>query len=237
VTEALAWVRNRRSLLALGVLLGWILLDSARVEMVLRFMFPAETVVLYGRQSLAELFVEHVAITAGASAAALVIGGVLGLLLTFVNERFGQLIDNLTSLGQALPSVAVIALMVPLIGYGWETVVFALAIYGVLPVMVAVASGIRSVSPSAVDAALGMGMGRAHRLLYVQVPLAAPIIIGGIKNMVIINVSAATLGAIVGAGGFGVSIFAGIAQFNYALVVAGAFPTILLALIVDRALG
>ncbi|MCL5888102.1 MAG: ABC transporter permease [Actinobacteria bacterium] len=235
--EAPAIVRNWRSVLVLGALLAWMLLDEAGVARALSAVFPAESPVLHARHSLAEMFAQHVAITAMASGLAIVIGGTLGLLLlTGAGRELRELVENLTSLGQVLPTVAVIALMVPLIGYGTETVVVALAVYSVLPVMVAVVAGVGSVSPSVVDAATGMGMDARQRFFRIQAPLAAPVIVGGIKNMMIINVSAAAMGAIVGAGGFGLSIFAGIAQFNYALVIAGALPTVLMALIIDRSL-
>jgi osmoprotectant transport system permease protein len=208
------------------------------VETVLRALFPGESLVVYQRQTLGELLGEHLVITAVASVSALIIGSALGLLLiTPWGRRFEDVVVNLADFGQTLPSIAVVALMVPVIGYGWEPVVIALVIYSILPVMLTVVAGVRSVPPDLVDAARGIGMDRLRRFLRVQLPLAMPIILGGVKNMLIINVSAATLGAIVGAGGLGVPILAGIGQFNNALVLEGAVPAVLLALIIDAVLG
>jgi osmoprotectant transport system permease protein len=102
--------------------------------------------------------------------------------------------------------------------------------------MINVIAGIANVPEATVDAARGTGMSGRQRFEQVQLPLAAPVIIGGIKNMLVIAVGAATLGAIVGAGGLGVPIVAGAGQFNPALVLEGALPSALLALIIDRAL-
>lgn len=230
-------IRDRLAVVAMLGLLAWMVVDTSGLESVLRWAFPGESVVLYARQSLGALMLDHIAITAAASGIALLIGGSLGLLLlTPAGERFSDVVVNLANFGQTLPSVAVIALVVPLLGYGWEPVIVALVIYSVLPVMLNVVVGVRSVSPAAVDAARGLGMSRRQRFWSVQIPLAAPVILGGIKNMLIINVSAATLGAIVGAGGLGVPILAGIGTFNNALIIEGAVPSALLALIIDRSL-
>jgi osmoprotectant transport system permease protein len=143
---------------------------------------------------------------------------------------------NLASFGQTFPSIAVMAMLVPLLGYGYEPVVVALVIYSVLPVMLNVVAGIENVPAATVDAARGTGMNRVQRFTQVELPLAMPVIMGGIKNMLVIAVGAATLGAIVGAGGLGVPIMAGANEFKPALVLEGAIPSALLALIIDRTL-
>lgn len=229
--------RNWKSVVVLTAALVWMLLDQAGLGRVLAAMFPGESVVIYQRQTLARMFVDHIGITALASIVALVVGSVLGLgLLTPAGRRFKDVVVNVANFGQTFPSVAVIALVVPAIGYGWEPVVLALVIYSVLPVMLNIVAGVTSVPPDVVDAARGMGLSRRQRFAQVELPLAMPVIAGGIKNMLIINVSAATLGAIVGAGGLGVPIIAGIGSFNNALVLEGALPAALLALIIDRSL-
>jgi osmoprotectant transport system permease protein len=99
-----------------------------------------------------------------------------------------------------------------------------------------VVAGIEAVPQSVVEAGRGMGMTRVDRLLQLELPLALPVIMTGVRTMLVILVSAATLGAVVGAGGLGVPIMSGIGSFDNAVVVYGAVPAILLALILDRAL-
>lgn len=172
-----------------------------------------------------------------AGAAATVIGLAAGLLiLSPVGRPFRDLVIRLANLGQAVPSVAIMAIAVPAVGYGSEPVLLALVIYSILPVMVNVVAGISAVPEAVVEAGRGMGMTRAERLLQLELPLAMPVIMTGVRTMLVILVSAATLGAVVGAGGLGVPIMSGIASFNNAIVIHGAVPAILLALIVDRAL-
>jgi osmoprotectant transport system permease protein len=237
VTEGIGIRRNWKTLLVLVALLAWMTFDTSGVERGLRWLFPGENPVIYQRQTPAALMSDHLTITATASVLALVIGGSLGLLLlTPVGRRFRDVVVNLASFGQTLPTVAIIAMVVPSIGYGWRPVVLALVIYSILPIMLNVVAGVGAVPPAVVDAATGMGMSRRQRFWRVQMPMAAPVILGGVKNMLIINISAATVGAIVGAGGLGIPILAGIGQFNNALIIQGALPAALLALIVDQAL-
>jgi osmoprotectant transport system permease protein len=139
-------------------------------------------------------------------------------------------------MGQAIPSVAIMAIAVPAVGYGSEPVLIALVVYSLLPVMVNVVAGIEAVPEALVEAGRGMGMTRGERLLQLELPLALPVIMTGVRTMLVILVSAATLGAVVGAGGLGVPIMSGIGAFDNAVVTYGAVPAILLALIVDRAL-
>lgn len=234
---ALGIRRNWLSVAIMTAVLGWMVFDQSGLERILRAMFPDERIVVYERQTLGQLMVDHLMLVAVAGSIALAVGLFLGLfLLTPVGDRFRDLILNLANLGQTFPSIAVMALIVPAIGYGWEPVIVALVAYSVLPVMVNVVAGVENVPESAVDAARGLGMNRAQRFTQVQFPLAFPVILGGIKNMLVIAVSAATLGAIVGAGGLGVPIMAGVMQFNSALILEGAVPSALMALIIDRAL-
>ena len=221
----------------MGAVVTWMALNQDGYESLLRWMFPAESVHIYQRTTLARLLGQHLAVAGLASVIALVIGLSLGvLLLTPVGRMFRDVVMDLASLGQVMPSIALIAIVVPVIGYGWEPVVLALVVYGVLPVMLNVVVGVQGVPAEMVDAARGLGMTRRQRLWRVELPLAAPVVLGGVKNMLIINVGAATLAALVGAGGLGVPILAGLATFNNALILEGAIPSALLALMIDRTL-
>ena len=237
MTETLGIRRNWPSVVLMATALAWMVVDSEGLERILRAMFPAERIVLYERQTLGQLLADHMLLVAVAASVAAFIGLALGLLLlTPAGARFRDLILDLANFGQTFPSLAVMALVVPVLGYGWEPVIIALVAYSILPVMLNVVAGIEHVPDHIVDAARGIGMSRTQRLREVQLPLALPVILGGLKNMLIIAVSAATLGAIVGAGGLGVPIMAGVSSFNSALILEGAVPSALIALIIDRSL-
>jgi osmoprotectant transport system permease protein len=237
MTDVIGLRKNWVSVTVMTAALLWMTFNQEGFAQLLGVLFPNESPLIYERETLATLMAQHLALAGISGAIALVIGVALGLLLlTPVGSEFRELVINLANFGQTFPSIAVMAMLVPLLGYGWEPVVVALVIYSVLPVMLNVVAGIESVPPSTVDAAQGIGMSRRQRFADVQLPLAMPIIMGGIKNMLVIAVGAATLGAIVGAGGLGVPIVAGTSQFNPSLVLEGAIPSALLALIIDRSL-
>jgi osmoprotectant transport system permease protein len=128
------------------------------------------------------------------------------------------------------------AILVPLVGYGNEPVIIALVVFSILPVMVNTVAGIESVPEPVIQAGRGMGMTRSERLRQLQIPIAMPVIMTGVKTMLVILISAAALGAVVGAGGLGVPIMSGIGSFNNSVIAYGAVPAILLALLVDQAL-
>ncbi|PKQ15780.1 MAG: ABC transporter [Actinobacteria bacterium HGW-Actinobacteria-7] len=235
--ESLGIRRNWPIVSLMIAALVWMTLDQAGFGRLLGFLLPDETTLLYERETLATLMGQHLVLAGVSGALALVIGVALGLMLiTPAGASFRDLVVSIANFGQTFPSIAVMALLVPIMGYGWKPVVVALVIYSVLPVMLNVVAGIENVPPAMVDAAQGTGMNARQRFLAVQLPLAMPIILGGVKNMLVIAVGAATLGAIVGAGGLGVPIMAGANQFKPALVLEGAIPSAFLALIIDRTL-
>lgn len=230
-------VRRWLGVAALAAATAWMTFDARGFERLLRLLAPGETSWLYPTKPLATLVAEQIWLAAAASALAVVAGAVLGALaLTRFGIAFRDLVLSAGSLAQTVPTVALMALLVPLTGYGAEPVIIALTLYGVLPIALNVISGIESVPPDVRDAATGIGMRRWQRVIRVELPLAWPVIIGGIKNVVVINVSAATLGAVVAAGGLGMPILAGFHDYNDAYILQGALPSIALALLADRLL-
>lgn len=230
-------VRRWLGVAALAAATAWMTFDARGFERLLRLLAPGETSWLYPTKPLATLVAEQIWLAAAASALAVVAGAVLGALaLTRCGIAFRDLVLSAGSLAQTVPTVALMALLVPLTGYGAEPVIIALTLYGVLPIALNVISGIESVPPDVRDAATGIGMRRWQRVIRVELPLAWPVIIGGIKNVVVINVSAATLGAVVAAGGLGMPILAGFHDYNDAYILQGALPSIALALLADRLL-
>ncbi len=229
--------RHWKSVVALSVLLLAWTFCTPWVERLLGLIFTGDDRLIYDRTPLWRLLLEHLQLVAASGVTAVVIGVSIGLLIMSpLGRPFRDLVLRLANLGQSVPSVAIMAIAVPAVGYGSEPVLLALVVYSILPVMVNFVAGIDAVPAASVEAGKGMGMTRRERLVQVQLPIALPIIMIGIRTMLVILVSAATLGAAVGAGGLGVPIMSGLASFDNAVVTYGAVPAILLALLIDRAL-
>jgi len=229
--------RNWRSVsIMVALLLLWTFYTPG-VERLLRLLFPREDPVIYDRSPLWTFLLEHLVLVVVGGAVAIVIGVGAGVFIVSpLGRPFRNIVLRIANFGQSIPSVAIMAIAVPAIGYGSEPVLLALVIYSILPVMVNVVAGITAVPGAVVEAGRGMGMSRREELVQLELPLAMPVIMTGVRTMLVILVSAATLGAVVGAGGLGVPIMSGIGSFNNAIVTYGAVPAILLALIFDRAL-
>lgn len=193
--------------------------------------FFASKEILVERAPLYELAGQHILVVFISSLCSVAVALILGVItLSPAAREFKMLLLDLSSLGQTFPSMAIIALTVPVLGYGFKPTLLALVIYGILPVLRNTITGIENVPGQVVDSAYGMGMGRLQILLRVELPLAMPVIIAGIKTSVIINISAATLGAAVGAGGFGVPIVSGIRSYDTVMILQGSIPVALLAI-------
>src|SRR5690606_14204600 len=131
---------------------------------------------------------------------------------------------------QTIPSIALLGFMIPLLGIGAKPAIVALFLYALLPIIRNTYSGILGVNPAVKEAATAMGMTRRQVLWKVELPLAFPVILAGIRTATVITVGVATLAAYIGAGGLGEFIFGGIALNNSAMILAGAIPAALLAL-------
>lgn len=178
----------------------------------------------------------HIWLTGVAVAIATGIGVSLGMLMTRA-ETFASAVLGIASTIQTVPSIALLGLMIPLFGIGVTPAIVALFLYALLPILRNTYTGIKEVDPSLIEAAVGMGMTGRQLLLLVQLPLAMPIIMAGIRTATVISVGIATLAAPIGAGGLGDQIFQGIATVNNNLIFAGALPAALLALVLDGILG
>lgn len=140
----------------------------------------------------------------------------------------------LPPLGRLFPPVAVLAIAVPVIGFGLKPAIIALILYGVLPVLQATLAGLGAIDASVTEVAKGMGMSRGQRLRKVELPLAAPVILAGVRTSVIINIGTATIASTVGANTLGTPIIIGLSGFNTAYVIQGALLVALAAIIADR---
>jgi len=142
-----------------------------------------------------------------------------------------------TGLLQTIPSIALLAMMIPLFGIGVVPAVVALFLYAVLPILRNTLTGLQSVDPLLKKVADGIGMNRFQKIRFVEFPLAVPVILAGIRTAAVINVGTATLAAFIGAGGLGEFIVTGLALNNTGLILRGAIPAALLAIAVESGFG
>lgn len=201
-------------------------------------IFPAESELIYPRASLPQLLREHLLLVLVSSGLAVSVGFTLGLLVTRpVGREFLPAVSNLTTLGQTFPPVAVLALAVPVLGFGFKPSILALFLYSLLPVARNTIAGLEAVSSELISAARGMGMSNLQVLIKVELPLAMKVIMAGVRISVVINIGTATVAAVVGAGGLGSPIIAGLVRDNPAFVLQGALTAALLAIITDTLLA
>jgi len=207
-------------------------------EHLLGAIFPNETEVIYPRADISQLLGEHLLLVLVSSAAAVIIGTSVGILVTRTRGRpwLGPVTD-MSSLAQTIPPIAVLALAVPSIGFGFKPTVLALFLYSILPIIRNTIAGIEAVPPRLIEAARGLGMTRTQVLTRVEIPLSFRLVIAGIRTSVVINVGTATVGAVAGAGGLGVPILSGLVRENPAFVLEGAVTSALLALLLDQLLA
>ena len=201
-------------------------------------LFPGLDTVLYDLAPFRQLVLEHALLVAVSSGMATVIGLVAGIVVTRPWGRdFLPALNALASIGQTFPPVAVLALAVPAVGFGFKPTIIALFLYGLLPVIRNTITGIESLEPAVLEAARGMGMTPSQVLARVELPLASPVILAGVRISTVINIGTATLGATIGAGGLGKPIIAGLIGENPAYILEGALLVGLFAIIMDTLLG
>lgn len=182
---------------------------------------------------------EHILLVLLSTGAAVVLGVPLGILLTRIKLLRAPVL-GFANVMQTVPSLALFGLLIPIPfigGIGARTATIALALYALLPVIRNTVTGILGIDPKLIEAADAMGMTGSQRLRMVELPLAMPVILTGIRVAVVISVGVATVAAAVGAGGLGTYIFRGLRQNDNNLLIAGALASALLALLCDFALG
>lgn len=188
------------------------------------------------RSTLLQLTLRHLWLVVIALAAACLVAIPLGLALERARGASGGVLGGLGVL-QTIPSIALLAFMVPLIGIGVTPALIAMWLYALFPIARGTFSGVRDADPAAVEAAEALGMTPSQRLLKVRLPLAAPVIMAGVRTAAVITVGAATLAAFIGAGGLGEPIVTGLALADTWMILSGALPAAALALLVDGALA
>ena len=192
----------------------------------------------YGAQ-MARLTFEHVWLTASAMLFALLIALPLGVWLSR-HERWARPVIGVANVLQTIPSLALFGLLLPVPWLGENAArlaILALTGYALLPILRNTYAGVGSVDPALVDVAEALGMTGWQRLMKVELPLAGSVILAGVRTATVTCVGVATIAAAIGAGGLGELIFRGVASVDNRLVLAGAVPAALLALVADAGLG
>ena len=188
------------------------------------------------RGTLAQLTIRHLWLVSLALFAAVVVALPLGLALERTRRVAGSALGGLGMI-QTIPSIALLAFLVPFIGVGVAPALIALWLYALFPIARGTFSGVRDADPSAVEASEALGMTARQRLIKVRLPLAAPVIMGGVRTAGVITVGAATLAAFIGAGGLGEPIVTGLALADTRMILFGAVPAAVLAILVDAVLA
>ncbi|HWQ41829.1 MAG TPA: ABC transporter permease [Desulfosporosinus sp.] len=175
---------------------------------------------------------QHIEMTLLSMFFAILISVPLGVFLTR-HRDMAESIIGVTAVFQTIPSLALLGIMIPLFGIGFLPAVIALTIYGLLPILRNTYTGIISVDQAAIEAGKGMGMTPRQILFMVEIPLALPIIMAGIRTATVLIIGVATIATLIGSGGLGDLIYRGIAMASTELILAGAIPAAILALVFD----
>ncbi|MFK3710815.1 ABC transporter permease [Leclercia adecarboxylata] len=199
-------------------------------------LFPELPRPVYQQESFVSLTLSHFWLVGISSLIAIVLGAGAGIAVTRpAGHEFRPLVETIAAVGQTFPPVAVLAIAVPVMGFGQQPAIIALILYGVLPILQATLAGLASVPAAAISVAEGMGMSGWQRLRNVELPLAAPVMLAGIRTSVIINIGTAAIASTVGANTLGTPIIIGLSGFNTAYIIQGALLVALAAIVVDRA--
>ena len=206
-------------------------------DIFLGWLFPNSPRILYPQGSVIALTADHLELVFVSSIVTITAGLALGILVTRAQFReFLPLVSDFVNAGQTLPTLAIVAIMVPIIGLGFWPTIVALILYGLLPVVRNTIAGLEAVNDFMIDSARGMGMTANQILWQIELPNASSIILAGVRTSVVINIGTAALGAYAGASGLGRPIAGGLSQNIIPYVIYGALPAAMLAILVDYVL-
>lgn len=204
------------------------------LEPLFHWLMPGKQSVIYERQSFLFLLQNHLFLVVVSAAVGIVAAVAGGIFATRPAGRdFLPLINQVASIGQTFPPVAVLALAVPALGFGEAPILVALVLYGLLPILRNTLAGLEGINSAVLEAARGMGMSPLQVLLRAELPLAGRVILAGIRTSVTINIATAAIGSTIGARTLGDPIIAGLVNGNTAYVLQGAILIGLLALTTD----
>lgn len=185
---------------------------------------------------LAEKTLQHLILAGSSTLLAILIGVPLGILIRFKVKARGPVL-MIAGVIQTIPSLALLALLMLPLGIGFKPAIIALTLYGLLPIIRNTYTGLQGVPKQTLEAARGLGFTDKQRLLMVELPLAMPVIVAGIRTATVINVGVATLSAYIGAGGLGDFIVRGMSMMNTNSIALGCASSALLALSLDFTIG
>ena len=231
-------IRARRvlasPLLWVGLFFALLLLRMEELRPVLHWAFPGVEPVIYQRSSFFALFLSHLGLVFAASAAAILVGVSLAAFVTRPAGRdFRAMVNVVATVGQTFPPAAVLAIAVPIVGFGPRPTIIALFLYGLLPIIENAITGLEGVPRGVREAAEGLGLSPWQQLRDVDLPLAAPVLLSGIRVSVTIAIGTATIGSTVGALTLGTPIFNGLVANKLPFVLEGAVLVALFAIVTD----
>lgn len=183
-----------------------------------------------------ELLWEHMEISLISIVIAIVLGGIVGILISEY-EKTAKTTLGVINFLYTIPSISMLGFLIPFSGVGNGTAIIALTIYALLPMVRNTHTGIRNVEPAILEAAKGMGSTKSQMLFRIKLPLAMPVILAGVRNMVTMTIALAGIASFIGAGGLGVAIYRGITTNNTEMTMIGSLLIALLALVMDACLG
>ena len=184
----------------------------------------------------AELLLSHISLALSAIAMSGTLGLLLGVLIA-QRPRLAPPVMGVCNVLYTIPAISLLGILIPFTGIGNQTAVIALTIYGVMPMVRNTYVGLTSLDPDILEAAKGMGSTQAQMLFRVKLPMAAGVILAGLRNRVVMTIWVAGIASLGGAGGLGVAIYRGITIYNPAMTAAGSVLIALLAFLCDLALG
>ncbi len=191
---------------------------------------------LGAKDQIITLLFEHIKLTALSVGIAILIGIPLGILISYI-KKFNKPVLGIASVVQAIPSMALLGFAIPFLGIGTKPAIVMVVLYSLLPIIKNTTTGINNINPDMLEAARGIGLTKFQILVKVQIPLALPIIMSGVRISAVTAVGLMTMAAFIGGGGLGYLVFSGIRTVNNYQILAGAIPSCILALLVDGLFG
>ncbi|MGB9680172.1 MAG: ABC transporter permease [Thermoanaerobacteraceae bacterium] len=183
-----------------------------------------------------KLILQHIELTLIAVLIAIAIGVPLGILITRV-RKLSTFVIGIANVMQAIPSLALLGFLIPVLGIGSPPAITMVFLYSLLPIIKNTYTGLVNINPDILESGRGMGMTEGQLLRMVQIPMALPVIMAGIRISTVTAVGLMTIAAFIGAGGLGYMIFTGIQMVNTNMILSGAIPAAILALLMDFILG
>ena len=188
------------------------------------------------KDQIISLCIEHIELTSLALLIAIIIGVPIGILISY-KQKLNKPVLGITSVTQAIPSMALLGFMIPFLGIGTIPAIVVVVLYSLLPIIKNTYTGVTNISPTTIEAAKGIGLTKGQILTKIQIPQALPIIMAGVRISSVSAVGLMTMAAFIGGGGLGYLIFSGIRTVNNYQILAGAIPACILALLVDYFFG